>query len=191
MLFAFSETVSAQTPRMFGARRFLLDDGTNNPTGLVDMSNLAGSLQITTTNGNMSLRSTGTGNIQLGNSVTIGALSAPNTTIDIRGSVSMPIRIAVTGNVNPISATDYIIAYTDNSGVGNVVVTLPAGTQGRTVIIKNLSNGVTGKTLQVTPPTGVQIDNFGAGVAQQISAGGNLSMTFIYDVGTAMWYRAN
>ena len=46
MLFAFAETVSAQTPRTFGARRFLLDDGTNLATGLIYMSDNGGSLGI-------------------------------------------------------------------------------------------------------------------------------------------------
>lgn len=164
--------------------------------GVFQIKNTGADVQIlTATSGNVTVNAAGNTQIQggtPGQTLTVGAIATPNTTIDIRGSVSMPIRISAGNgnNPNPVSATDYMIAFTDNVGAGNTVLALPAGTQGRIVVIKNLSNAG-GKTLQVTPPAGVQIDNLGAGVAQAILPGGNTAMTFVYDVATAMWYRSN
>jgi hypothetical protein len=148
--------------------------------GTVFVQNTTGNIQTSTTSGNMTFNATTSGTIQLGNSTTVGALSAPGATLDVRGSVAMNV---ITNNlaVNyPVAATDYVIVCTN---AANGQVNLPAAPNpGRVVIVKSAGAG----NVSVNPGAN-NID--GVGAAYLIVGGGNSSRTFVYtNQAPAGWY---
>jgi hypothetical protein len=143
-------------------------------TGNANVNSVGGgNVNIATSTGNVVVTST-SGNVQVGPSMTVGGASAPNSTLDVRGSLQLPVVFTGAANYN-VTATDYAVIA--NNGAAAITVTLPAAAAnlaGRTYAIKADVNNAGGVTVNTA---GGNID----GIATYVLVGANNSIVVICD----------
>ena len=149
---------------MTESKNTFLGDSSGGAAGITNSTALGQGAMVTISNA-----------VVLGNNCSVGiGTTAPNSTLQVAGSLSLPVRTSNQG-VQTLTATDYVLVSTAG-GATVVLPTMSSGIVGRVYIVKNrASSAITlGSPIPTETIDGAATLSIAAGTAAQVISNGSV-----------------